>query len=248
MEEPPGYSEIYNYPYPAVDAIVVAALNDYIKDAPIPLEVHWRATSAGSSLHQITDVGKNEVLRATVWLLPDNERAVTVVDLETKHSQTARTFPTLIIAIHQLIARHRANLRLLQQHGVGLPLTEGVPSPPPPPQPGDKEGQIAILDWYARYNPKAINKEIRRVLPCYRANDQELALRTWAIKATKKRSTLKYLWSTKTYLYSALQCNMLYTASTKECSDENHHHQCPCVATGAPVAGAPGPARRAHPR
>jgi uncharacterized protein YjcR len=35
-----------------------------------------------------------------------------------------------------------------------------IPNPPPPPQSGDDAGQIAVLEWYQKYDPNASNKEI----------------------------------------------------------------------------------------
>jgi hypothetical protein len=162
MEEPYyTYSTIYSLSYPAVDAVVNEMLRAYIHNPPVPLVVHWQALSAGSSLHQITDVAGHEMLRAVVRLQPEDDRAVTVVNLQTKNDRTASTLPGLHDRIYQLVAHHRATLRQLKQQGVPVLLApSAVPSPPPPPLPGDEARQIAVLEWYRDYDPKAPDKEI----------------------------------------------------------------------------------------
>ncbi len=163
MEKLITHAAWYNLPYPVIDAVVVDMLQEYTHDPPVPLVMHWRALSAGSSLHQITDVAGNEMLRAVVRLLPEGDNMVTIVNLQTKNARTANAFLGLLIKISQIVAQHRANLRYLQQQGVHALLpSEGAPIAPPPPLAGDDAGQTAILDWYDRYDPKAPNKEIAK--------------------------------------------------------------------------------------
>lgn len=153
---------VFYLPYPAVDAMVAETLERYTDNPPVPLVAHFRQLSAGSSLHRITDKAEpeHEMLRAIVRTQPEDNRTVTAVELQTWNARTASTLPDLLIRIRQIIAWHRANLNDLQQRGLVPSPPQSAPLPPRPPQPGDKAGQIAILEWYRDWNPRAYDKEI----------------------------------------------------------------------------------------
>lgn len=173
-DDVPGLSNVYALPYPAVDALVAAALRDLTlptgDGGNIKLKVKWVQESAGSSRHYATAPKVPFGIEVVVRALPRADRMLTSIIVGGGPMEPHTRKSNLGAVLNKITA-------LLQTDEINIPVVA-----PPPQEDVLNTGKVQRRRG-AGEDP--INREAREALA--RGEERKTVFRKWA---TKKKYSL----------------------------------------------------------